>query len=480
MTNIDYDNTLLFEFDGELEFITYCNVFKNAIGNKQVIWSKGNDYIEMFLKGFNLFEDKQYKKAIKVLEKSLEFNPIGLSARFEIAESYIALRDYSKAKETLLAMKDILTTNSLIARFYRRLGYIFSENEQYDIAYSCFVQSKKYENTPQAEQEIAFICSKTSIDRRKSIEKILRDNDIPLIPNKVDNVQNNSTTKFHENLENIKTSNNNMNKADSDAVSLDSDTNKTNIHFDNSNKNVHDIAYCRKCGTKLNEDSQFCHKCATKIIYEVKQSKELLCCTKCGKNVPSDSKFCQYCGSSSIEKDTVNIIDKNKEKQNKNISPAFIIGWFLAVVALCLCIVLYGMIKDYERQLVKKDEEISTLNSKNSSLNSQLSVAKNYQSKASSYDKLVTAAKKITSYSDLYANKYILYKPNKERVYITLNTGESIWAQCSSGSVSADWSKSWNGYQTSIIISYSGSGVETVKIYPDKRESHAIYIVVFG
>ena len=155
------------------------------------------------MKGFELFEQKQYKKAIKTLEKALDFNPIGLRARFEIAESYIALKDYDKAREVLFAMKEILTTDDLISRFYRRLGFMFVEEEKYEVAYACFVQSEKYENSVQADKEIEYILTKASINKRKDVEKLLKDNDVPVLAVKGSSSSGAKTKEVHQSEDNV-------------------------------------------------------------------------------------------------------------------------------------------------------------------------------------------------------------------------------------------------------------------------------------
>jgi tetratricopeptide (TPR) repeat protein len=71
---------------------------KTHNNGKKVCWLAGNNYIEAYKIGFQLFEEGKYRQAIEAYQKSLSLNPVGLSARFEICEAYIKLNDLTNAK----------------------------------------------------------------------------------------------------------------------------------------------------------------------------------------------------------------------------------------------------------------------------------------------------------------------------------------------------------------------------------------------
>ena len=78
---------------------------------------------------------------------TLKINPIAIDARFEIANCFVKLGDYTKARLSLAVLKDFLFTNQYIAKFYRTLGYIYSEDEYDDsrLAYCCYKHSSTYD-----------------------------------------------------------------------------------------------------------------------------------------------------------------------------------------------------------------------------------------------------------------------------------------------------------------------------------------------
>lgn len=161
------------------EFVIYCKTYDNG---KNVKWLRGDDYTKEFQKGYQLFEQNQFSKAIEAFNNSLKLNPIGLAARFEICESYLGLHQFSAAKHTLLDMKNYLLEDKNIAKFYRRMGYIEIEEGNFQCAAACYQYSLKFENHPTIVQELAYIRSKAGgVDMSGNPETILRKAGLPIL-----------------------------------------------------------------------------------------------------------------------------------------------------------------------------------------------------------------------------------------------------------------------------------------------------------
>lgn len=450
MTNINYENTLMYEFDGSEEFMIYCNVYKNEIGNKQVIWSKGTDYIDLFRKGFDLNEKKLYSKAIKTLEQALTFNPIGLSARFEMVESYIALKKFDKAKEYILKTKDILTSDTFIARFYRRLGYIFTEEGNYELSYACFKKSQNFENATQTEKEIDYILTKTTINQKQNINVLLQQNNIPLF-NKLNKTSNDNSAENNQHNNSEKTQD------------TDSQVNKTEIE---NRENKGKGKYCRKCGTKLNLDEIFCHKCATKVVenIDVNQNAKNKKCKNCGRNLLDDSVYCQFCGSN-------NIAEEQKKEESTIQTPAkgykiqFIIS---IIVCACLCAGLLNTsskLISLENEVSQKDSTISSKDKEISSLKSKVTTAESdastYKTKAGYFDTIKNNASS-SSNTNFFVSNTVLKNPNKTRVVFYIGSGGryNIHWEYDSGITITSGNTS-NGL-VYIDVTYSGSGIKKI------------------
>ena len=90
--------------------------------------------------------------------------------------------NFPAARNTLLEMKDFLIEEKCIARFYRRMGYIEIEEENYKVAAACYQYSRKFEAHPSVAQELMYyIMSKAGKGvASNNPEKILSRANLPL------------------------------------------------------------------------------------------------------------------------------------------------------------------------------------------------------------------------------------------------------------------------------------------------------------
>lgn len=180
--NLDNDESEGYYFENPLELAIYGMLYAK---DKNVQWLSGDNYLVEYQKGYQFFEQGRYNKAIETYKKSLELNPIGLRARFEICEAYLALGNLSAARDTLLEMKDYLIEESSIARFYRRMGYIEIEKGNYKVATACYQYSRKFEANPLVAQELMYIMSKAGKGvASKNPEMVLSKAKLPLLTTK--------------------------------------------------------------------------------------------------------------------------------------------------------------------------------------------------------------------------------------------------------------------------------------------------------
>ena len=173
------DDSEGYYFENMMELALYG---QKAGKGKKVIWLSGDDYLDRYKKGYALFEQKQYQQALSVYKECLSLNPVGISARFEICECYLALRDYQKAKNALLEMKDYLYARGLAAKFYRRFGYILAEEGAYSESAACYKFSQSYEKHPSVPNELKYLKSKGGARAlRGDPQMILESAGIPII-----------------------------------------------------------------------------------------------------------------------------------------------------------------------------------------------------------------------------------------------------------------------------------------------------------
>ena len=179
---MDDPNADRFCFANQMEFIMYAGHCKKVGKKKNVIWENKSTYQDRYMQGYRLYEDGKYEKALAAYKNALDVNPVGIGARFEICECYIKLGNLIGARTTLLEMQEYLVENENIARFYRRLGYISIELQEYQLAAALFIYSMKFEKSNLVADELMYIHSVTGgIEPVGDPEAFLQSADIPIL-----------------------------------------------------------------------------------------------------------------------------------------------------------------------------------------------------------------------------------------------------------------------------------------------------------
>ena len=200
------------------------------------------------------------------------------------------------------------------------------------------------------------------------------------------------------------------------------------------------------------------------------ENKKIIC-NDCGKTLPTDSEFCQYCGSSNIETLTSQIVKESNREQDINNNKALknnILFMPLILVSLLAIGLGYGMYSNYIEhnklyEYIQKTASSST----------------NNERKASNYDLISKYARNGNGYVDFYARQTILVKPVNHKVWVYYSYYNSnVYLTTSSRAVKAEWGNS-EGNWMPLTISYSGNGVEYVKLTCDANNEE-IYITVIG
>lgn len=173
--------TRYFTFRDIIEF--YCSKEKLNI-QKKVIWIDLRTDDAYKLLAYIAIEERNFPKAIDYLEKGLYFNPMNLEIRFEYAELYKMQNNMEKMYELTKNIYDYIYDPIMLAKYYRLLGYYFTEKQNYDVAYSLYAISIYYENNEIAHDEINYIKQKTgnpNFEKTMSeILNLLRQQNIPI------------------------------------------------------------------------------------------------------------------------------------------------------------------------------------------------------------------------------------------------------------------------------------------------------------
>ena len=177
------DKTEEYYFHDISEFLTYIRINKdgNSLAD-DTIWNSPDKYIAQYKKGYARFEKGDYSEAIREYTKCFALNPVAIKARFEICESYICLRMFDSAKDTLIELSGLITKKEDAARLYRRFAFIAVEEKEYNLAMACLKHSLTFEYSEAAVNEEKYIKQMT---KRKflflNVTKELQSHSIPII-----------------------------------------------------------------------------------------------------------------------------------------------------------------------------------------------------------------------------------------------------------------------------------------------------------
>ena len=123
---------------------------------------EGSDkYIQAYQEGARLFEEGKYTEAIEAYSKCIAEDEKETLAHFEIAEAYIAMRNYDEAKAWLNKVIPNITKDRDKARLLRRQGFIAIEEMNLEAASALYTYSLQFEESDLAKQELAYIQSLT-------------------------------------------------------------------------------------------------------------------------------------------------------------------------------------------------------------------------------------------------------------------------------------------------------------------------------
>ncbi len=176
------ENNAEYHFENLYEYLLFLGIkYSHNEKDYQYSWKNGDLYLKTYKEAYNEADRKNYSKAESLLYKCLELNPIGIAARFELAEVNIMKKDYRKAKTELNNVADYLSKKDLVAKYYRRRGYIATEEKQYDLAYACFSYSLNFEDSDIAKKEIVYIANESrSISGKNDPVSVFRKSDVKI------------------------------------------------------------------------------------------------------------------------------------------------------------------------------------------------------------------------------------------------------------------------------------------------------------
>lgn len=143
-----------FSFGNIIEFLTSKYVLNL---NKKAVWITLNYSLAYNLLAFISNEEHNYEKAIEYADKALYYNPMDLNNAFEKGETYKMQRKYEDMLKVTTSIYEYIFSPEHLARYYRNLGYFYTEACKFDVSFSLYLVSMLYQESKGAYQEIMYI-----------------------------------------------------------------------------------------------------------------------------------------------------------------------------------------------------------------------------------------------------------------------------------------------------------------------------------
>lgn len=168
-----------YSFRNISQFYLFINLFKH---DEEVFWVNANTDDAYRLLAYINIEKGEYEKAVKNIGASLRFNPVNIDTYFELFEVFKMTKDLEMMKKTLDDLYVFIITPTMLARYYRALGFYYIEKEKYDVAFSSYLISLSYAQSDFAIHEMVYIRNALKngnyMISKEDAVKILKENNI--------------------------------------------------------------------------------------------------------------------------------------------------------------------------------------------------------------------------------------------------------------------------------------------------------------
>lgn len=201
--NVEDDKYIYYSFYNYIETLIYWRKYNPS---KKILQPENNIADIYYLLGFINFETKNYGKAVQYLDKAGEWNPVSPQIRMEKADTYRNMGEFERYRVEVEKAYPYIYESTFMAKYYRELGWYYSEKRIFDLANALYTQSVSYLNTELAKNELIYIAKQENREPRFStkeeINKLFKEYNIPF------GISNEITQIIYEDSQNLLRENN--------------------------------------------------------------------------------------------------------------------------------------------------------------------------------------------------------------------------------------------------------------------------------
>ena len=192
--SVEDEQNTYYTFYNYVETIIFYNKYKPI---KKLMQPNNNIADVYFLLGFINFEIKNFGKALDYLNKASEWNPVSPQIILAKAAVYRVMGEIERFRVEVERSYQYIYTSSFMSKYYRELGWYYSEKRLFNVANALYSRSKAFLDTELANKELMYIAQQEKREPRIStideIKKIFTEYNIPL------GISNNVTQMIYDN-----------------------------------------------------------------------------------------------------------------------------------------------------------------------------------------------------------------------------------------------------------------------------------------
>ncbi len=177
---VEDEEDLHFSFYNYIETLIYWRKFQPS---KKILPPANNIADAYFLLGYINYETKNYGKAVQYLDKAIEWNPISPRIRMEKADAYREMKEYERYRIEIEKAYQYIYDSTFMSKYFRELGWYYSEKRIYDLANALYTQSIVFMDTKLAKNELMYIAQQENREPRLSTQdeiiKLFKEYNIP-------------------------------------------------------------------------------------------------------------------------------------------------------------------------------------------------------------------------------------------------------------------------------------------------------------
>ncbi len=155
--NKEDDTHRYFSFRNIMDFYYVTQKLKL---NKNIIWTSLNFSLAYNMLSYMANEEKEYSKSREYSDKAIYYNPVATIFYAEKAETYKYERDFDSMYKVANESYEYIFYHGELARYYRNLGFYYTEKNMFDISFALYLISLHFELSSNAYHEIGYIRNK--------------------------------------------------------------------------------------------------------------------------------------------------------------------------------------------------------------------------------------------------------------------------------------------------------------------------------